>query len=34
MKEGTEPVCILRGLGEYKTVQALYAAHARAARPL
>ena len=31
MKEGTEPVCILRGLGEYKTVQALYAAHARAA---
>ena len=33
-KEGTEPVCILRGLGEYKAVQALYAAHARAARPL
>ena len=34
MKEGTEPVCILRGLGEYEAVQALYVAHAKAARPL
>ena len=33
-KEGTEPVCILRGLGEYEAVQVLYVAHAMAARPL
>ena len=32
--EGVEVTCVLRGLGEYPAVRALYAAHARAAKPL
>ncbi len=31
---GTDPVCVLRGLGEYPEVRALFAAHARAAMVL
>ena len=31
---GTEPVCILKGLGEYESVRTLYIDHARAAKPL
>jgi sirohydrochlorin cobaltochelatase len=26
---GTEPVCILKGLGEYESIRALYVEHAR-----
>ena len=32
--EGVEVTCVLRGLGEYPAVRALYAAHARNAKPL
>ena len=31
---GAEPVCILKGLGEYAAVRALYIDHARSAKPL
>ncbi len=31
---GAEPVCHLKGLGEYEAVRALYVEHARAARPV
>ena len=34
VKEGTVPVCILRGLGEYAAVRQLYVRHARDAKPL
>lgn len=34
VKEGTEPLCILRGLGEYESVRELYVCHARAAKAL
>ena len=32
--EGPAVTCVLRGLGEYEAVRALYVAHARAAKPL
>ena len=29
--EGCEPLCILKGLGEYESVRAMYIEHAKAA---
>ena len=32
--EGYEVTCVLKGLGEYKGIQKLYAEHAKNAKPL
>ena len=32
--QGCEPLCILRGLGEYEAVRAMYVEHAKAAPAL
>ena len=32
--QGCEPLCILRGLGEYEAVRAMYIEHAKAAEAL